>query len=148
MKHVKSLYIWWLTVLASATAVFWAYHNGILMKIWHDDVTMITSILGLMYIAAIGTIGYIAYTIHKRNNSKLIDAVWFGSEQMLALGWYCSWVHLSSSIRYHFSVSHRRDWSGKVTRKYVRWSWYCSLHKCCWHSVESHHQDITLCGDL
>lgn len=86
MKHVKSLYIWWLTVLASATAVFWAYHNGILMKIWHDDVTMITSILGLMYIAAIGTIGYIAYTIHKRNNSKLIDAVWFGSEQMLALG--------------------------------------------------------------
>lgn len=86
MKLVKPLYIWWVTVLASATAFFWAYHTGLVEKIWHDDVTMITSILGLMYVVALGAIGFIAYTIKKRDNSKLIDAVWFGSEQMLALG--------------------------------------------------------------
>ena len=86
MKLVKPLYIWWVTVLASATAFFWAYHAGLVEKIWHDDVTMITSLLGLMYVVALGAIGFIAYTIKKRDNSKLVDAVWFGSEQMLALG--------------------------------------------------------------
>lgn len=86
MRLVKPLYIWWVTVLASATAFYWAYFAGIVTKIWSDDVTMITSLLGLMYVVALAAIGFIAYTIKKRDNSKLIDAVWFGSEQMLALG--------------------------------------------------------------
>lgn len=86
MKLVKSLYIWWVTVLASGTAFFWASYAGLVGKIWHEDVTMITTLLGLMYVAALGTIGFIAYTSKKRDNSKLVDAVWFGSEQMLALG--------------------------------------------------------------
>lgn len=86
MKLVKPLYIWWVTVLASATAFYWASYVGITEKIWFDDVTMITSILGMMYIAALAAIGFIAYTNKKRDNEKLIDAVWFGSEQMLALG--------------------------------------------------------------
>lgn len=86
MKKVKALYIWWVTVLASITAFFWAYHTGLVAKIWHDDVTMITSLLGLMFVAALGTIGFIAYTNKKRDNTKLAEAVWFGSEQMMALG--------------------------------------------------------------
>lgn len=86
MKLVKPLYIWWVTVLASTTAFYWASYAGLTEKIWHDDVTMITSLLGLLYITSLATIGFIAYTNKKRDNTKLIDAVWFGSEQMLALG--------------------------------------------------------------
>ena len=86
MKVVKPFYIWWVTVLATSTGVFWAYYYGIISKIWHDDVTLITSLLGLLYITALVAIGFIAYTNKKRDNTKLIDAVWFGSEQMLALG--------------------------------------------------------------
>ena len=86
MKVVKSLYIWWVSVLASATAFYWATYAGITEKIWHDDVTLITSLLGLLYITSLVAIGFIAYTNKKRDNKKIIDAVWFGSEQMLALG--------------------------------------------------------------
>lgn len=86
MKLVKSLYIWWVTVLASASGFFWAYYAGLVHKIWADDITMITSIIGLMYVAALGTIGFIAYTSKKRDNTKLQETVWFASEQMMALG--------------------------------------------------------------
>lgn len=84
MKVVKSFYIWWITNLAVASGVFWAYHQGIIQKIWHDDVTMITSALAILYIVTTCIIGYVAYT--KKYKSKLVDACWFLSEQMLALG--------------------------------------------------------------
>jgi len=84
MKFVKSFYIWWITNLAVASGVFWAYHEGIIQKIWHDDVTMITSALAILYIITTCMIGYVAYT--KNIGSKLVDACWFLSEQMLALG--------------------------------------------------------------
>jgi len=84
MKVVKSFYIWWITNLAIASGIFWAYHLGLIQKIWHDDVTMITSALALLYVITTGIIGYIAYT--KQYTSKLVDACWFLSEQMLALG--------------------------------------------------------------
>lgn len=84
MKFVKSFYIWWITNLAVASGVFWAYHEGIIQKIWHDDVTMITSALAILYSITTCMIGYVAYT--KNIGSKLVDACWFLSEQMLALG--------------------------------------------------------------
>lgn len=84
MKIVKSFYIWWITNLAVASGVFWAYYQGIIQKIWHDDVTMITSALAILYIITTCIIGYVAYT--KNYKSKLVDASWFLSEQMLALG--------------------------------------------------------------
>ena len=86
MRLIKPLYIWWLAVLASCTAFYWATYSGLIATIWHDDVTMITSVLALMYVSAMAAIGYIAHTNHRKDNSKLINAVWFGSEQMLALG--------------------------------------------------------------
>lgn len=86
MKRVKALYIWWATVIAVASGFFWAHYAGIVEKIYYDDVTMITSILAAMFITTLGVIGFIAYTNKKRNNTKLIDATWFASEQMLALG--------------------------------------------------------------
>lgn len=84
MRLVKPLYIWWITNLAVATGVFWAWHSGIITKIWYDDVTMITSVLSLLYVATTALIGYVAYT--KDFASKIVDACWFLSEQMLALG--------------------------------------------------------------
>ena len=84
MRIVKSFYIWWITNLVVASGIFWAYHLGIVQEIWHDDVTMITSALAILYIITTGIIGYIAYT--KQYKSKLVDACWFLSEQMLALG--------------------------------------------------------------
>ena len=84
MRLVKPLYIWWITNLAVATGVFWAWHNDIITKIWYDDVTMITSVLSLLYVVTTALIGYVAYT--KDFASKIVDACWFLSEQMLALG--------------------------------------------------------------
>lgn len=84
MKSVKSFYIWWITNLAVATGVFWAWYAGIISTIWQDDVTMITSALAVLYVITTAMIGYVAYT--KQYASKLVDASWFLSEQMLALG--------------------------------------------------------------
>lgn len=84
MRSIKPFYIWWLTNLVVATGVFWAYYHGIVHKIWADDVTMITSALAVLYVITTGLIGYVAYT--KDYASKLVDACWFLSEQMLALG--------------------------------------------------------------
>lgn len=84
MKLLKPFYIWWVTNLAVASGIFWAWHNGIVATIWHDDVTMITSALVVMYAITTAMIGYVAYT--KDYASKITDACWFLSEQMLALG--------------------------------------------------------------
>lgn len=84
MKLFKPFYIWWITNLAVASGVFWAWYHGIISEIWHDDVTMITSVLAILYIVTTLLIGYVAYT--KNFKSKIVDACWFLSEQMLALG--------------------------------------------------------------
>jgi flagellar motor component MotA len=84
MKSIKPFYIWWITNLIVASGVFWAWHSGIIAKIWHDDVTMITSGLAVLYLVTTIMIGYIAYT--KDFTNKIVDACWFLSEQMLALG--------------------------------------------------------------
>lgn len=84
MRLVRPLYIWWITNLAVATGVFWAWHNGIITKIWYDDVTMITSVLAILYLITTALIGYVAYT--KDYANKIVDACWFLSEQMLAIG--------------------------------------------------------------
>ena len=84
MKVVKPFYIWWITNLAVASGVFWAYYHGIVARIWYDDVTMITTALAVLYVVTTAIIGYIAYT--KNFTSKLVDACWFLSEQMLSIG--------------------------------------------------------------
>lgn len=84
MIKIKPFYIWWVTNLTVITGVFWAWHHGIVATIWHDDVTMITTALSVMFIITNALIGYIAYT--KDFTNKIVDACWFLSEQMLALG--------------------------------------------------------------
>lgn len=66
------------------SGVFWAWQKGIVAEIWKDDVTMITSGIALMYVITTLLIGYVAYT--KDFTNKIVDACWFLSEQMLALG--------------------------------------------------------------
>ena len=84
MRLFKPFYIWWVTNLAVASGVFWAWYHGIISKIWYDDVTMITTVLAVLYVITTLLIGYVAYT--KDFKSKIVDACWFLSEQMLALG--------------------------------------------------------------
>jgi hypothetical protein len=84
MQKLKQFYIWWITNLLVLTGIYWAWYVGIIAKIWHDDVTMITAAIAAMYIVTTIMIGYVAYT--KDFTSKLVDASWFLSEQMLALG--------------------------------------------------------------
>ena len=84
MRIVKSFYIWWITNLVVASGVFWAYHLGLVQKIWHDDVTMITSALSILYIITTG-INQLALVLF-RISDIADDACWFLSEQMLALG--------------------------------------------------------------
>lgn len=84
MLKFKPFYIWWVTNLFVITGIYWAWHHGIVATIWHDDVTMITSALSVMFVITNILVGYIAYTRDFTN--KLVDACWFLSEQMLALG--------------------------------------------------------------
>lgn len=84
MSKIKPFYIWWVTNLAVITGVFWAWHHGIVATIWQDDVTMITTALSVMFVLTNILVGYVAYT--KNFSSKIVDACWFLSEQMLALG--------------------------------------------------------------
>lgn len=84
MLKFKPFYIWWVTNLFVITGIYWAWHHGIVATIWQDDVTMITSALSVMFVITNILVGYIAYT--KDFTNKLVDACWFLSEQMLALG--------------------------------------------------------------
>lgn len=84
MRLIKPFYIWWVTNLVVMSGLFWAWYHGIVLTIWQDDVTMITSALVVMFFITNILIGYIAYT--KDFASKIVDACWFLSEQMLALG--------------------------------------------------------------
>jgi hypothetical protein len=84
MKSIKPFYIWWATNLAVASGIFWAWHQGIITKIWYDDVTMITSVLAILFVLTMCLIGFVPYT--KQFGSKIVDACWFLSEQMLAIG--------------------------------------------------------------
>lgn len=84
MGSIKPFYIWWVTNLLVATGLYWAWHHGLIAKVWHNDVTMITSALGVLFILTNALIGYVSYT--RDFTSKVVDACWFLSEQMLALG--------------------------------------------------------------
>lgn len=84
MLKFKPFYIWWLTNLFVITGIYWAWHHGIVATIWQDDVTMITTALSVMFVVTNILVGYIAYT--KDFTNKIVDACWFLSEQMLALG--------------------------------------------------------------
>ena len=82
--------MWWLSVMLIATSFFWAYNVGIVQKIWETDITMLTSVISLIFIASNILLGYIAYNYDKDHlKAKLkrsTDTIWFISEILMALG--------------------------------------------------------------
>lgn len=73
-----------------ATSFFWTFKAGIVEKVWTTDVTMLTSVISLIFLAANILLGYIAYNYDKDHlKAKLIratDTIWFVSEILMALG--------------------------------------------------------------
>lgn len=73
-----------------ATSFFWAFNIGIVEKIWETDVTMLTSVISLIFVLSNILLGYIAYNYDKDHlKAKLIratDTIWFISEILMALG--------------------------------------------------------------
>jgi hypothetical protein len=88
MKHVKSLYIWWITVLIAATTIFWSYHSGLLMELWTQDHTHLTTIIGVLFLYATACTGYLAYNIRSLTTAqkhKYIGRCFFLSEVSMGL---------------------------------------------------------------
>ena len=73
-----------------ATSFFWAFKMGVVTKIWETDITMLTSLITLIFVASNVLLGYVAYNFDRNHlKSKLADSVntiWFISEIVMALG--------------------------------------------------------------
>lgn len=86
----NKFYMWWLSVMLIATSVFWTFKIGIVEKVWLTDVTMLTSVISLIFVAANILLGYIAYNHdvhhHRSRIIRATDTVWFISEILMALG--------------------------------------------------------------
>jgi hypothetical protein len=88
MLKVKSFYIWWITTLIMATAVFWTGYTGILMEFWQQDHTFLTSILGLLLLYITYHNGRLAYSINNLDfevRQKMISRSFFYSEIAMGL---------------------------------------------------------------
>lgn len=73
-------------MLLTMTGLFWAYYLGFVTEVWSTDITMITSIISVMFFASTAFLGL---GLHKNDLQRLIkrsDLCWFMSEQMMALG--------------------------------------------------------------
>lgn len=90
----RKFLIWWISVLLTATIAFWSYHFGFIQTIWATDITMITSLITIIFIFTNISLGWVAYKMGKAsyvmmNKKKLLkklDTCWFVSEQLMALG--------------------------------------------------------------
>lgn len=88
MNRVRPLYIWWVTVLAAATTLFWAAYNGLLLELWQNDHTGLTSIIGVVALYTTYWTGYLAYNIKyigKAKRQLLISRCFFLSEVSMGL---------------------------------------------------------------
>jgi MotA/TolQ/ExbB proton channel family len=86
----KKFYMWWLSVMLIATSFFWASMMGVVTKVWETDITMLTSLIAVIFVASNVLLGYVAYNYDKNHlKPKLANAVntiWFISEILMALG--------------------------------------------------------------
>lgn len=80
----KKLIFWWASILLTSTLVYWSYHFGFIHTVWVSDVTMITSLISLIFLA---TNIYLGWAIFRDKISpKILETCWFISEQLMALG--------------------------------------------------------------
>lgn len=87
----KKFYLWWLSVLLIATSFFWASYMGFVTKIWHTDITMLSSVAVLGFVFANIKLGWVTYHIDSQTASKALlnketNTVWFLSEILMAIG--------------------------------------------------------------
>lgn len=102
----RKFYMWWLSVLLISTTFFWASYMGFVSKIWHTDITMLSSVATLMFVFANIKLGWITYHIDSRTASKALlnketNSVWFLSEILMAigmLGTVIGLIHMLSSV--------------------------------------------------
>jgi len=85
---------WWVSILLIATGLFWAGYFGLVQKVWETDVTMITTLIALIFIVVNLPLGWASYklsdpsykVLHRGKLDRLLDTCWFTSEQLMALG--------------------------------------------------------------
>lgn len=86
----KKLFIWWASMLLTMTGLFWSYYLGFVTEVWVTDITMITSIILVMFFSATLFLGKGLHDYRKKDDlqglMKRSDLCWFVSEQMMALG--------------------------------------------------------------
>jgi hypothetical protein len=89
----KKFYMWWLSILLTATTLFWAHYMGFITKIWITDITMLSSVIALGFLFANAKLGWISYHLDTNYNAeqkeKLVketNTVWFLSEIVMAIG--------------------------------------------------------------
>ena len=102
----KKFYMWWLSVLLIATSFFWASYMGFVAKIWHTDITMLSSVAALGFVFANIKLGWVTYHIDTQTTSKAVlnketNTIWFLSEILMAigmLGTVIGLIHMLSSV--------------------------------------------------
>ena len=98
---LKSILIWWVTVLLIGTGLFWTYHNGFITDIWTKDVTYLTSLISIIFVYGLINLGVVAWQLtrmhipdrmtkayrisHFTTVTKLLKRVWFLSEIEMGL---------------------------------------------------------------
>lgn len=89
----RKFYMWWLSVLLTATTLFWAYYMGFISKIWNTDITMLSSAIALVFVYANAKLAWISYhldtnytKVFKEKLVKETNTVWFLSEIVMAIG--------------------------------------------------------------
>lgn len=84
--------MWWLSILLTATILFWAHYMGFVIKIWDTDITMLSSVIALAFVFANAKLAWISYkldTNYSKIKQKLLketNTVWFLSEIVMAIG--------------------------------------------------------------
>ena len=121
-KNLNTFYIWWVSELFIGAGLFWSWYFGLVSKIWTIDITMITSIILLIFVSTNIMLGYVAYSLDQptpldksaRNQVKskltrLSENCWFLSEQMMALGMLGTVIGLIHMLTVNFISSGGTD---------------------------------------
>lgn len=89
----RKFYMWWLSILLTATILFWAHYMGFITKIWETDITMLSSVIALGFVYANAKLAWISYHLDtdytrtlKEKLVKETNTVWFLSEIVMAVG--------------------------------------------------------------
>lgn len=59
----RKFYMWWLSVLLTATTLFWAHYMGVIIKIWNTDITMLSSVIALGFVFANAKLAWISFRV-------------------------------------------------------------------------------------